>query len=330
MPLVSVIMSVYNGDKHLEESLSSVTNQSLSDWELIVVDDFSQDNSRNIIRRAMEQDKRVRCIENKKNLGLAASLNIAIQESRGQYIARMDDDDVSLPCRLEKQVSFLESNKHIGVVGSMAELIGIKNGIRRHAEKDLDIKNRTLFSCQFCHPTTIIRKDLLDRTGIRYDESFRTAQDYKLWVDLLPHTSFYNMSETLLQYRVHNGQISSSKRKEQKNNTYIIYETIFQRLGLLATDELLLLHEAIASFSYQSQQVKQVEAVKDHLWSLIEANAEKNYFPHVEFAKFLSELFYNILKRSAIAKRSKVKLYYEKGFHHHFKPALSKIKLALS
>ena len=90
MPLVSVIMSVYNGDKHLEESLSSIINQSFLDWELIVVNDFSKDNSGKIIQRAMQEDGRIRCIENKENLGLAASLNLAIEESSGQYIARRE------------------------------------------------------------------------------------------------------------------------------------------------------------------------------------------------------------------------------------------------
>lgn len=330
MPLVSVIMSVYNGDKHLEESLSSVINQSFSDWELVIVNDFSKDNSRKIIQRAMRGDERIRCIENKNNLGLAASLNLAIQESSGQYIARMDDDDIALPYRLEKQVAYLEVNKHVGVVGGCAELIGSKNGMRRHAEKDIDIKNRTLFSCQFCHPTTVIRRELLEQSGIRYDESFRTAQDYKLWVDLLPHTTFHNLSEKVLKYRVHSGQVSAIKRKEQKENTHRIYQIMLERMGLSVTDEMLHLHEAIASFSYQGQNIEEVSLVKDHFYSLIQANATNLYFPHDLFSSFLSELFYNILKRSSISKKSKVQLYFDHGFHRHFKPSLAKLKLAIS
>ena len=329
MPLVSVIMSVYNGDKHLEESLSSIINQSFLDWELIVVNDFSKDNSGKIIQRAMQEDGRIRCIENKENLGLAASLNLAIEESSGQYIARMDDDDIALTYRLEKQVGYLEANDHVGVIGGRAELIGAKNGIRRHAEKDLDIKNRTLFSCQFCHPTAVIRRELLERSGIRYDESFRTAQDYKLWVDLLPHATFHNLSENVLKYRVHSGQVSATKRQEQKENTHRIYQVMLERMGLSVTDEMLHLHEAIASFSYQGQNMAEVSLVRDHLYSLIQANTAKPYFPQDVFSSFLSELFYNILKRSSISKKSKVQLYFDNDFHRYFKPSFAKLKLAI-
>ena len=105
---------------------------------------------------------------------------------------------------------------------------------------------------------------------------------------------------------------------------------MLERMGLSVTDEMLHIHEAIASFSYQGQNMAEVCLVKDHLYSLIQANTTKPYFPQDVFSSFLSEMFYNILKRSSISKKSKVQLYFDNDFHRYFKPSLAKLKLAIS
>lgn len=224
--LVSVVMSVYNGQKYLSEAIESILNQTYTNFEFIIIDDGSTDNSLEIVQKYAKEDDRIRVIVNEKNIGLAKSLNKGIALARGEYIARMDADDVSLPERFEKQVSFFKSNSNVGLLGTNIKVFSqVDHRLHTHRSyplDDLDIRWFMFFSPPFCHPTVMFRHSLVHKVEFFYSDHFLTAQDYELWSRLLLHTSSSNLKEALLIYRIHDNQTTESKRKSQLENHKII------------------------------------------------------------------------------------------------------------
>lgn len=203
-PKISVVMPAYNADRFISETIQSILDQSFNDFELIIIDDGSIDNTGRIIKSF--EDQRIRYIKNPQNIGLAASLNIGIKEARGLYIARMDADDISTNDRLEKQASFLDHNPFVGIVGSSILEIDSKNRpirILKKPKSHILIKWSSLFSTPMYHPTIMARSDILK--SHHYDEHLSNSEDYELWSRLLFSTDihFANFSEPLLNYRIY-------------------------------------------------------------------------------------------------------------------------------
>lgn len=172
-------MAVYNAEQYISSAIESILNQTFSDFEFIIVDDGSKDKSFEIIKKYADIDSRIKIFKNIKNLGLTKSLNKAIKLSTGDFVARQDVDDISLPNRLKIQISFLKENPDYGFCGSN---IIVKQNIRRNIKVSefSDIKRSLFFRNCFWHSTIIIRKKTFEKYGL-YDENFLYAQDYELW-----------------------------------------------------------------------------------------------------------------------------------------------------
>jgi len=217
-PKISVIMSVYNGQKYLKHSIESILNQTFKDFEFIIINDYSIDNTQKIIESY--KDQRIILINNRKNLGLPKSLNIGLNKSSGKYIARMDADDISLPHRLEAQYNFLEKNKQIGLIGGQVEKIDSSNnsiGYKKSRPQDLDIiKFWIITKNPLVHPTIFFRKEILKIIG-PYNETFIYAQDFELYSRIIKKYKITNLPEVLIKFRYHNESITrtSLKRKIQ-------------------------------------------------------------------------------------------------------------------
>jgi glycosyltransferase involved in cell wall biosynthesis len=211
-PTISVLMPVYNTEKYLNEAIDSILGQSFSDFELIIIDDASTDNSINIINSY--QDERIIFIQKEKNTGYTDSLNMGIQMAKGKYIARMDSDDISLPLRFEKQVVFLENNPEVILCGTQIRIIDTDNTSKLPIKNDL-LKVKMIDKTQFYHPTIMLRKSLLDKENINYDKGKEPAEDYDLWSRLMFLGDIVNLSEVLLEYRVHHEQTSIVRRNIQ-------------------------------------------------------------------------------------------------------------------
>lgn len=260
---VSVIMSVFNSEKYISDCIRSILNQSYKDLEFIIVNDASTDGTYSIIEQFAEKDKRIRVIKNIENKGLTYNLNRAIEISDGDYIARMDSDDISVPERLEKQVSYLDENKNIDICGSWSYLIDSENHLRFCAKRpcnDKEIKGQMLFGNPITHSSVMMRRTAFD---VKYDESFRTMQDYKLWVDW-SERKFYNIPEYLLLYRINNQGVSKTERKnaEQRIKTVgRIYKEIFNKQGIeFADDEILLIAKSMQNVEKFSSVLEAKEA----------------------------------------------------------------------
>lgn len=215
-PLVSVIMSVYNGEKYLKEAVESILRQTFQDFEFIIVDDGSTDKTSEILNSF--DDLRIKVIKNSQNLGLTKSLNKAIEIAKGKYIARMDADDISLPHRLEKQIEFLEKNPEYAMIGSSYYKIddeGTTLSLVSVLTADSQIKEGLDKQNWFCHGSAIIRKDALLKVGT-YNEKFKYAQDYDLWLRISEFYSLANIEEPLYCWRTSPTSISIEKESEQR------------------------------------------------------------------------------------------------------------------
>jgi glycosyltransferase involved in cell wall biosynthesis len=217
-PMVSVITSVFNGEKFLAESILSILEQSFQDFELIIVDDASIDSSSEIIENYMQLDERIRLIINTKNIGLTKSLNKAIATSKGIYIARIDADDVAMPMRLESQIKFLEKNIDIGLVGTATYLID-SNGVTidkiSYPETNEILKKTLIKHNPFDHSSIMVRKDVFDRIGL-YNEKNRYSQDYELYFRISRYYMMANMPKYLMKKRYVSSMLSLKNESEQK------------------------------------------------------------------------------------------------------------------
>lgn len=215
-PTISVVMPVYNGEKYLREAIDSIINQTFGDFEFLIINDGSTDKSDEIIRSY--NDSRIVYLQNDGNKGLVFTLNYGISKAKGEFIARMDADDISAPTRFENQVKALEANPDIGICGTWAKIIGSANVFKVECENE-KIKCLLLFLNQFIHPSVMFRKSILEKNQIRYETNDFPAEDYALWIRLAPFVEMMNIPELLLNYRVHPNQISTASSERQKRKT---------------------------------------------------------------------------------------------------------------
>jgi glycosyltransferase involved in cell wall biosynthesis len=202
---ISVLLPVYNAESYLQEAIDSILSQSFTDFEFIIIDDGSTDNSENII--LSYNDTRIKYVKNAENLKLIATLNKGLTLCRGKYIARMDSDDIALPDRLKVQYEFMEKNPDVGVCGANIEAFYQENGRKLKVwfpESDSEIRAYTYFQAAFCHPTVMLRKSVLEENNLNYPKDYYRAEDYALWVEMLRYTKAYNIQSTQLKYRKHN------------------------------------------------------------------------------------------------------------------------------
>jgi glycosyltransferase involved in cell wall biosynthesis len=203
-PTVSVLLAVYNTRPYLAEAIESILAQSFEDFEFLIVDDGSTDGSTEVVRRFAGLDDRVRPIL-RENRGLVASLNEMIDAARGEFLARMDADDVALPLRLGQQVAFLGEHPEVVAAGSWVEWIDQEGDslCEYRLEEDHEAIERLLIEAgtnSICHPAAMIRADAMRRVG-GYRGEFTACEDYDLWLRLGEVGRLANMPEVLLKYR---------------------------------------------------------------------------------------------------------------------------------
>lgn len=200
---ISIIMGIYNCGKTLKLSIESLLNQTYKDWELIMCDDGSTDNTNQIASRFADEYDNIYLIQNKKNMGLSYTLNRCLMKARGDFVARMDGDDISLPLRLEKEVSFLERNSQYAFVSSSAIYFDENGdfGLVKGNEKPTKVEFAR--KCPFVHPASIIRKSAYDSVGgYSVGKKLLRVEDYHLWIKMYAKGyRGYNIQEPLYKVR---------------------------------------------------------------------------------------------------------------------------------
>ncbi len=229
--LVSVVMPVYNAGGFLVESIKSILKQTYKNFEFIIIDDGSTDNSWKIISKFSKKDQRIKIYKNKENLGIAKTMNIAIEKTKGQFIARMDADDIALPKRLEKQVNFLLENPTVGVLGSQMFEINDKNivtAVRKVPLTNDNIKKGMIISQTIQNPTLMINRRNIPDGILLYDQKFSPVDDLDMFFRLISYTQFANLPDYLMIYRKHDDNSSLRNIK----NTFLL--TLKVRLKALS------------------------------------------------------------------------------------------------
>lgn len=207
-------MGVYNGLPYLRKSIESVLSQQYENFEFIIIDDASTDNSANVVAKYAEDDERIRLLENQENIGLTASLNRALNEAQGDFVARQDADDLSDPRRFERQVQFLKTHPDVAVLGTGARLVDAAGDeidrrvvLTDPSLSDLQSKNHLI------HGSVLARRSVLEDVG-GYDEFFRYSQDYDLWLRLAANHDIRNVPDPLYILREHRNSIYFDRMEE--------------------------------------------------------------------------------------------------------------------
>ena len=223
--LISIITITRNRAGFISEAIESALGQSFPDWELIIIDDASQDNTREIADNYAKKDSRIKYFRNDEHLRISKSRNKALGLARGEYIAVLDSDDVwSDRDKLKKQYEFLERNKDYVLVGGGVIVIdehGQETKRYFNRESDENIRGKILFQNQFAHSSVMFKRDVALKVG-GYDENLNIGEDYDLWLKLGTLGKMANLKEYLLKYRVHGGNITLKRIEALKNNIAII------------------------------------------------------------------------------------------------------------
>ncbi len=211
-------MSVYNGEKYLSQSVESILNQTYENFEFVIIDDGSTDNSYSILKQYASQHSQIVLIKNEKNLGLTKSLNLGLKIAKGKYIARQDHDDISHPERLEKEVRYLDQNPDVMLVTGNLKLIDslgqFINNTKRFMEQKLIAWYLLFYNVIGGHSLVMFRREEVVALG-GYYEAFLYGQDYQLWLRLVETGKIVILPEVLLQWRQHDENISKKKKSEQ-------------------------------------------------------------------------------------------------------------------
>ena len=292
MPLVSVIMSVYNGEEYLAAAIESILAQTFSDFEFIVVDDGSLDRSPLIARDYMNRDGRIRLIQLERNLGLAAARNRGITAATGDFVTGMDSDDICLPERLQKQVDFLHSAPDIGAVGTHARVVNADLQLLYH--KTPPRHHAHLMLCQFIEDWTFVgasvmfRRPLLQAIG-GYDESmgYHTGTDMDMILRLMGRTRFANIAECLYLYRIHSQPAALEKRRRERHSQ-LLRKRRLERLWGEAPDASLLRFDRL----YRGHKLSWNErrAAKRDLRRLIDAMLAKNWAEPADIPLMIADM----------------------------------------
>lgn len=216
-PPVSIVISIYNGEKFLREAIESILSQTFTDFEVIVIDDGSVDSTPHLLALYEQRDPRILIHRFGGNRGLSAALNFGIRCARGKYIARMDADDISLPYRLEEQVKFMDEHPEIDVLGTAYTLID-ESG--HHLQTTVFPGNSDilrwslLFFNPIAHPSTMMRTSTIRKVG-GYNTELTSAQDYELWTRVTLAGRLSNLQKVHMLLRLHGERITYKHREQQ-------------------------------------------------------------------------------------------------------------------
>lgn len=248
---ITVLLPIYNAEKYIKVTIQSILNQTFKNFELLIINDGSTDKSVEVINTF--KDNRIQLIHNSINLGLIKTLNKGIDLAQGKYIARVDADDIAMPDRLERQVAFLENNPQYALVGSQANFIfgdKLSKTLFSMETNPEILPVLSLFTCPFIHPSVMIKADILKE--FYYDEEFTTAEDYELWTRILKKYPCANLPESLLQYRIHDSNISTTQNDKQLNSVRRIYQANLKHIKMPYTESDLDIYLKISG-SYQKK-----------------------------------------------------------------------------
>lgn len=328
-PLVSVLMPTYNVGQYLAETIESILNQTLSDFELIAVNDGSHDNSLDILTDYAQRETRIR-VYTQPNQGIATTRNRCLDLATGKYIAWMDADDIALPKRLKKQVAFMETHPHIGGSSVWLKTFGaVRETVWRYPTDDKTMRSLLIFQPPLVCAAAILRRDLIEQFNLRFDTSFRVAEDYDFWSKVAEHTQIANLPEVLYLYRVHTAQITERHKQNLQELSYRVQTRYLDHLQLQLTPDEFNTHSTLNNtlIPDQLRTPEFIEKVDQWLQKLQAANQATSIFPEPAFSSVLAQRWFLACRQLSHLGWWAWQRYWESSLSQHFHiRSLSKAK----
>lgn len=323
---VSVVMPVYNGEKYLKEAIDSILNQTYTDFEFIIINDGSQDKTKDII--FSYSDRRIVYLENEVNKGIVVTLNRGIDASKGKYIARFDADDIADSTRLEKQVLYMESHEDVCVLGTGMKIFGknVMTQTRAFAINSNKLKSELLFSSCIAHPTVIIRKKTLDENKFKYDVNFAGAEDYHLWWRMANVGKIAMIDEPLHYYRIHENQITQKYTEKDKEILENFILVRMHNLKIELTEKEIKVFLNYCCGEYKKFFEEEIKCFIDILSQIIRNNKENKYFEQTSLKEVCGLAVTYLINNSAIDKLDWKKCY-KYAVHKRIYPYIMRMKL---
>ncbi len=324
-PRITVLMSVYNGETFLREAIDSILSQTYRDFEFVIYDDCSTDNTPKIIESYT--DSRIVYRRNQENKGLTFNLADGVTQSKADYIARMDADDIAYPQRLATQVEWMDTNPDICILGSSVSYFKNKPGdlgVAKQPTDDATIKATLFISFTLMHPSIMIRRETLVQKGINYNPEYRCSQDHALYLDCIrAGLKFANLSQPLLYMRAHAGSISRARHGYQQECSQRARLLFLKSTGLAegCSDEEIEAYNTFAS-GYYPETIEKVHAYerfaeKVYNSSFVEKYFDKNLLRHLMADKLCGGAYHaiedkNTKKSALVARKSPLVIYSSK------------------
>lgn len=297
-PLISVIMSVYNEEQYIKESLQSILKQTQQDFEIIIFDDCSTDNTIRIIEEL--HDDRIRLYQNRQNMGLTKNLNQGLKLAKGKFIARMDGDDISLPERFETQLQYLKEHPDVLLISCQTQTFGAENLTWKLKDDPDRLKIMMLVRPVLAHPGYMMRSELL-KLGYQYDESFRSAQDYDLAARVTRKYPIGIASPVLLKYRAHKAQVSVKSGSQQFVNADRVRAFLLKELSLSLSEEENRQYHMLVQET-KTKEISDFLHVRDILEKIIAANSKAAVYDEALLKETLYELLFTWMLRNKSVK----------------------------
>ncbi len=292
-PKITVLMPVHNGSPHVREAAQSILNQTFTDFELLVIDDASSDNTVRTLQNL--NDPRIRIIESRERLYITGALNIGMTHARGSYIARMDGDDIALPNRLRMQFDYLESHPDTGLCGALAQVFGTKQGLFfRPPLSHGEIQSYALFDSPFVHPTVMLRRDYFLTNQLTFNPDYRHCEDYELWSRAIRVFPCVNLNCVVLRYRIHSGGVTQSSWSEMDANAARVAARELSALQLNTDTETVKFHRNIGrGRGLPISRSDELIRVERWLQTLLRANDNIKRYPTNDFHRVVSGIWYS-------------------------------------
>lgn len=315
MPDLTVLMTVYNGEDYLRETIESILDQTYKDFKFLILDNASIDSSREIIRSY--NDPRIELVALPENIGQVAALNKGLDMIDTPLVARMDADDISLPRRFEQQVAFMDAHPEVGVCGTQAIAFDGQQQIKwRWPTSHEDIKVKLLFECCLAHPSVMIRKSLFNCFHLKYDENIGHSFDWELWQRAADHFELANLPGFHLRYRLHPENESKKTAHLQKTAALKLDHRSLERLEL-HEHPLRQAHRDVAfeTFNVKNREPGFLNQAVQWFRELEKANKKHGIYPGDALHRFLRERLFVVLHYNTAHPRLILELFFNERLY---------------
>ncbi|OGX84180.1 glycosyltransferase family 2 protein [Hymenobacter glacialis] len=320
LPLVSVIIPVFNAGEYLRPAIDSILQQTLQDFELIIVDDCSQDGSL-AVARSYQDDPRVQVLANEQNQGRSFTDNYGAEHARGKYIAKMDADDIALPHRLQAQVDFMEQHPAVGLTSSFMQCFGESDIVYEYPVSGDAVRSFLLFNMPVANPTAFFRRGLMQEHGLRYDDTIKDTfgEDYEFIARVAQVVDIENQPDILLHYRTLPQTLKADVHARRNAKSNQIRERQLRVLGIPFNDRELHVHNTISYFPFTLGDITLAE-VHDWLWKIQAYNQERRYAEPEAMLRCVAERWFLTCYLNPDKKTNSLREYRRRPLHKHYNP----------